>query len=158
MVVGLVDLGLPMSGNPVRKLTIVTGIVLACIGIYLLGTYNTYPEYWILSEVEQQELAGVRSAAYTYAVTCSNTKTPVLSFEDVKWELTPGSILRFPSMEGRVLELKGWFNPRDSTIYIPFTERNTFWILAHESLHAIGYIGHPATPFRTCRLMADQNP
>jgi hypothetical protein len=152
-------LDLPMNGSPVRKLTIITGIVLACIGIYLLGTYtDAYPEYWILSEVEQQELTAVRAAAYTYAVTCSNTEAPVLSFEDVKWELTPGSMLRFPPIEGRVLELKGWFNPRDSTIYTPFTERSTFWILAHESLHAIGYTGHPTPPFRTCRLMADQNP
>jgi hypothetical protein len=107
-------------------------------------------------EQEYEELSVVRLRAYEYALTCSNTTTPTLNFKDVNWVLVPGSHIMFPTLEGN-LRLKGWFNPKDSTIYIPQTEKDTFWILVHESLHAIGYMNHPDIPFRICGVMPDQN-
>jgi hypothetical protein len=142
-----------------RKFTIIIGIILTCIVVYLLGKYtDVYPEYRVLTDVEQEELTAQRIVAYNYAVACSKITTPELTFDEIVWALVPGDGLSIPTLEGKTVKLRGWFNPRDSTIYIPFTERETFWILAHESLHAIGYRNHPDIPFRTCRLMPDQNP
>ena len=143
---------------------IVAGItfVLFVVLIYLLARYTDVfkvaPEYRDLSDLETQQLLELRRNAYDYAVNCSNTENPVLKFEDITWALMPGNELRFPTTDAGTVELKGWFSPKDSVIYIPFSERETFWIHAHESMHAIGYIGHPYIPFKTCSLMADQNP
>jgi hypothetical protein len=137
-------------------------IVVVTILLYYISTrttfFDSYVEYRVLTDDELIDLTNIRRQAYSDAIACSRNSAPDLTFDDVRWELTPGNILRFPRIEGRVLELKGWFNPNDSTIYIPFTERETRWILVHESLHAIGYRGHPPHPFRTCNAMADQNP
>ena len=155
----ITDSGPPMISKLPRKFTITIGIILTCVVIYLLGTCtDVYPEYRVLTDAEQEELTAQRLTAYNFAATCSRTKTPALVFDEIVWALAPGDELSIPTLEGRTVKLRGWFNPRDSTIYIPFTERETFWILAHESLHAIGYRNHPDIPFRTCRLMPDQNP
>jgi hypothetical protein len=116
----------------------------------------TTPIYYPLSSVEMERLTSQRQAAYDYAVTCSNTMVPALKFEEIHWVLVPGDVLKIPTTDAGVVRLKGWFSIDSNTIYMPFTERNTFWIMAHESLHAIGYLGHPSRPFRTCQLMADQ--
>lgn len=136
--------------------------VLAIILVFLLARYTNIftstPSYWELSEGETQELQTLRRKAYDYAVRCSGTDNPALKFEEIQWVLIPGDRLVIPTVEGKDARLLGWFNPSDSTIYIPFTRREEYWLQAHESMHAIGYMGHPYIPFNTCSLMADQNP
>ena len=130
--------------------------------IYLLARYTdvfkVVPQYRDLSELETQQLQELRRNAYDYAVNCSETVDPALKFEEIQWVLNPGGKLVIPTLDGKSVTLLGWFNPNDSTIYIPFTRREEFWIHAHESMHAIGYEGHPYIPFKSCSLMADQNP
>ena len=137
-------------------------IVLAIIGIFLLAHYTdifkAVPAYRDLTERELVQIEKIRRDAYDYAVSCSKTSQPALKFEDIIWELTPGDKLIIPTVEGKNVVLIGWFNPRNSTIYIPFDKRELFWLHAHESMHAIGYSGHPYIPFRSCLLMVDQNP
>lgn len=146
----------------VKKVVGILLTIIGIVGIYLLARYTdvfmVVPEYRELSEEELQYVQHVREQAYDYAVNCSKTTSPALKFEEIHWILNPGDVLRIPTIDGNDVTLKGWFNPKDSTIYIPFTERETFWITAHESMHAIGYSGHPYIPFRSCNLMADQNP
>lgn len=98
----------------------------------------------------------LRKSAYDEAVACSDTKNPKLKYQDITWMVTPGNKLVFNTTEGRLV-LQGWFNPKDSVIYIPETNKEVYWILLHESLHAIGYMGHPDHPFRTCNALPEQN-
>jgi hypothetical protein len=116
----------------------------------------TTPTYYPLSTTEMERLTSQREKAYQYAVECSSTMIPALKFEEINWVLVPGNELKIPTTDAGIVRLKGWFSIDSNTIYMPFTERNTFWIMAHEALHAIGYMGHPAQPFRTCELMPDQ--
>lgn len=115
------------------------------------------PQYYELSESESQELMVKRQEAYQYAINCSGITSPKIPYDKLTWVLVPGSRLHITAIDGSIW-LKGYFSPKDSVIYIPFTERHTEWIMAHEALHAIGVIGHPRIPFETCELMADQNP
>jgi hypothetical protein len=134
----------------VKGLSIVIGIFL--IIFILLATF--------LPEEPPEEaairLAELRRSAYDEAVECSNTTNPALSYEQISWMVVPGNKLVFNTTEGKVV-LQGWFSPKDSTIYIPETNKETYWILLHESLHAIGYLGHPNHPFRTCNALPEQN-
>jgi hypothetical protein len=145
----------------IKKILLVLLLIVGIAGIYFLAKYTDAfrytPEYRQLTDSELRRVEEIRTSAYAYAVRCSGITTPALQFNEINWMLVPGNELVIPTIEGRNVKLKGWFNPRDSTIYIPFTERETFWITAHESMHAIGYLGHPHIPFRTCNLMADQN-
>lgn len=155
-------LGPPMAGKTFPRRTLIVLLLFSGILLYVLTKYTTlfdvYPDYRVLDAGEYAQLTETRRAAYNDALACSGIRNPELTFTQIRWELVPGNMIRFPVIEGRVLELRGWFNPRDSTIYIPFTERGTRWILVHESLHALGYRGHPSHPFRTCNVMTDQNP
>ena len=145
-----------------KKIIIGIVTVILVTVVYLLARYTDVfkvaPQYRDLSELETQQLQELRRNAYDYAVNCSETVDPALKFEEIQWVLNPGDKLVIPTLDGKSVTLLGWFNPRDSTIYIPFTKREEFWIHAHESMHAIGYEGHPYIPFKSCSLMADQNP
>jgi hypothetical protein len=145
-----------MTASKIRNTLI--GITLAVI-LLLLAFCSDWnkPQYYELDEIELAQIESSRKEAYQYALDCSGIKTPAIPYDKLGWILIPGDNLKVEATDGRAI-LKGYFNPTDSTIYIPFTERNTYWIMAHESLHAIGVIGHPKNPFEyPCRLMADQN-
>lgn len=131
-------------------------IIVAVFFRHQIYTYLTTPIYWELTESEIKEIDNLRKSAYDYAVSCSGTESPAVIFEEITWILVPGTILTIQATDGTA-RLKGWFDTAENVIYIPFTERSTYWIMAHEAMHAIGYIGHPRDPFYTCGLMADQN-
>jgi hypothetical protein len=133
-------------------LIILTSIILFKQQIYENLTTSTY---WELSNEEVTKLTEQRKRAYDYAVSCSGIKNPKLRFDEITWVLLPGSVIKIKTDKGTVT-FKGIFEANSNIIYMPFTERNTFWIMAHESMHAIGYIGHPYHPFKTCWLMAEQ--
>lgn len=111
------------------------------------------------NETPEQKQAGldkVREEAYYYALSCSRNKNPDLKFKQINWVVVPGSKLHIQALDGSI-DLAGYFSPNDSTIYIPETKEAVFWILAHESLHAIGYRGHDDFPFKACNLAAEQH-
>ena len=111
-----------------------------------------------LTQEELTVLTAQRKKAYDFAVQCSNTQTPELKFEDISWAILPGDKLTYKATDGTA-ELLGYFSPTDSVIYMPAAQYNTEWIMVHESLHAIGYRGHPRTPFmHPCMATASQNP
>lgn len=140
-------------------ITAIIAVILLLIVANKLG-WNK-PQYRELTPVEMEEITQMRKDAYDYAVSCSNTINPALRFEQISWVLIPGDYLDVRTIDGRI-KLKGLYNPTDSTIYLPFTERNTRWLAAHEILHAIGYLAseggvHPSFPFRSCGLLVEQN-
>lgn len=136
------------------KLLIIAVIVILLVAVIVL-TSKPYPTE--LSSNELARLDTIQREAYKEAVECSNTKTPKLKYEDIDWVIIPDSKLRINTTEGNV-NLGGYFSPNDSVIYLPYPNRDKRWILIHESLHAIGYIGHPDVPFRyPCRVMVDQH-
>jgi len=130
-----------------KKLLIVLGTLFLIWFIYTIITFKP------LTDEERQAR---RLEAYNYAVECSGTKEPKLKFEEIKWFIVPGNSITYKATDG-IAVLDGYFQISDNTIWMPSGKKDVFWIMAHESLHAIGYIGHPDHPFRTCRLMADQN-
>lgn len=130
-------------------------IIWASLKTDIFKSQETYRE---LTAEETLTINNIRRQAYDYAVECSGVKRPLLKYEQIYWALTSGSVITIEATDGTG-KFKGYFSPKDSTIYIPFMERETFWIAAHESLHALGYMGHPDVPFRTpCALMPDQRP
>lgn len=129
-------------------------LILFVVGLVLL-TSKPYPSE--LSTTELARLDTLRRAAYDMAMTCSKTTTPKLKYEEIDWVVIPDSRLRIRATDGSIT-LGGWFSPRDSIIYLPYPNRDRQWILVHESLHAIGYIGHPDIPFKyPCGVMGEQN-
>lgn len=146
-----------MTSTKIRNILI--GITLAVLLLLLAFCSDLYkPQYYDLTDSELAQINEKRKEAYDYAVECSGINSPKIPFDKLGWILMPGSELRIDAVDGRAT-LKGYFNPADSTIYMPFTERSTDWIMAHEALHAIGIIGHPKIPFEfPCQLTANQNP
>lgn len=130
-----------------KKILILLGTLFLVWFIYTMITFKP------LTDEERQER---RREAYDYAVQCSGTKNPKLKFEEIKWFIVPGNTITYKAIDGTA-RLDGYFQVNDSIIWMPSGKKDVFWIMAHESLHAIGYIGHPEDPFRKCRLMADQN-
>lgn len=136
------------------KLFIIAAIVVLLLAIMIL-TSKPYPTQLSLEELAR--LDTIQRDAYARAVECSGTKAPKLKYEDIDWVIVPDSKLRIQVTDGSI-NLGGYFSPIDSVIYLPYPNRNKRWILVHESLHAIGYIGHPDIPFRyPCGVMAEQN-
>lgn len=137
------------------------GLALIILVVWLMIQGIKEPSYaWYTSSEEEQaeyvKLITAQQYAYNQAIECSGVK-PKLQFKEIRWALMPGSVLQMHAEDGSI-RLAGFFNPTDSTIYIPFTKRFTNWILVHESLHAIGFLGHPEIPFRyPCRVLAEQN-
>lgn len=126
-------------------------IVLFIIAVILLAIFVPTET----AELDPIALDKKRREAYDFAVSCSG-RTPELKFEDITWIILPGYEIVVPTDQGKV-RLKGFYSPADSIIYMPQTEADEFWIMVHESLHAIGYRGHPRIPFKEpCRVMADQ--
>lgn len=118
---------------------------------------NTKKPYYELTSSELAEISLLRKEAHQTAQLCSG-KSAEIPFEKIDWVLIPGSTITVNAVDGKV-KLKGYYSPSDTVIYMPFTERATSWIMVHESLHSLGYIGHPDIPFKyPCRAMADQNP
>jgi hypothetical protein len=135
------------------KLILVLTAIILIVLIVIFGS-KPYPE---ITPEENTKLEVIRRRAYNDAVECSNTKQPKLKYEDIYWVVIPSSKLRVQAVDGSI-DLAGFFNPTDSAIYLPYPSRNKRWILVHESLHAIGYLGHPDFPFRQpCGVMSDQN-
>lgn len=136
--------------NKTRWLLLV-GII-AFVVIVVLGTCfdKTTPES------ELARVTQLRHDAYDYAVKCSKTETPLVKFEDITWIVMPGREMQIKAVDGTAY-LRGYYSVRDTVVYVTDAYKETFWVLAHESLHAIGYIGHPVVPFRTCGLDSDQN-
>lgn len=135
------------------KLILVLTIIILAVLIIVFGS-NPYPE---ITPEENARLEVTRRQAYNDAVKCSGTKNPKLKYEDIDWIVTPTSQLRINATDGSI-DLAGYFSPIDSVIYLPYPNRDKRWILVHESLHAIGYIGHPDVPFKyPCYVMAEQN-
>ena len=133
----------------VKMLSILIGVFLILILLTLFLPKET-------TEQSAARLFELRSSAYDAALKCSNTQNPKLKYQEIQWVVTPGNKLVFNTTDGKVV-LQGWFNPKDSTIYTPETNKEIYWILLHESLHAIGYLGHPDHPFRTCNALSEQN-
>lgn len=111
------------------------------------------------TETEEAKLARLtllRQNAYMTAMECSNTISPELQFEDIHWVVVKQNVLKFVAVDGTA-SLDGYFSQRDSVIYLPQKNEEEWWLLVHESLHAIGFRGHQNNPFRVCGVMSDQN-
>lgn len=132
-------------------------IILAVVLLVLLGLAvwfgDTASE---TEEAKQLRLRGLRKDAYMTALDCSNTVFPELAFADIDWVVFPGDELVYVAVDGKA-HLAGYFSQRDSAIYLPQKNEEEWWILVHESLHAIGFRGHRDFPFRACGVMANQN-
>ena len=133
-----------------KKLLYIILAVVSVIILYLVFRKPETPEEKVV-RIEQ-----LRREAYDFAVSCSRVKEPKLKFEDIGWIVMPGHKLAISAIDG-VIDLSGYFSPNDSTIYVPELREDTFWILAHESMHAIGFRGHPDFPFKECNLLASQH-
>jgi hypothetical protein len=114
----------------------------------------------VLTATERDEadrLDKIRHDAYDYAVACLNGKTPAVRFEDIEWVIYPSETLRLRDEYNRPIAAEGYWNAKDSTIWIVRRLANHHWTNAHEVMHAVlGINGHPPEPFRRCHLMADQ--
>ena len=136
-------------------------IILAVITVIILYIVFRKPE---TPEEKIVRIEKVRREAYDFAVKCGKVKTPKLRYEDIIWVVMPGRVMNYKATDGSI-DLLGFFSQNDSTIYVPEWKESTFWVLAHESMHAIGHIypyevgdkGHPDFPFRECNLRADQH-
>jgi hypothetical protein len=136
-------------------------VIVAVVATIIITEQNRAEDPWYPSFDDMQAdyvtLSVARKKAYEQALACSGVTTPVLAFDDINWAIIPGRLLTVEAVDGSI-KLAGFFNPTDSTIYIPYTKRSVNWILVHESLHAIGIIGHPETPFRfPCYALPEQN-
>jgi hypothetical protein len=132
-----------------KKIISVIILVVLFLVVFFLIYKGETPEAKAL-RIEKQ-----RHDAYDYAVKCSGV-TPELKYEDITWIVLPGSTIRYDAVDGSI-NLAGYYSPKDSAIYVPEVYESRFWILAHESMHAIGFRGHPDEPFRRCRLLYEQN-
>jgi hypothetical protein len=144
-----------------QKRLLIGVVVITVITILIFVNWKEPEKPWYGSFDEMQadytELFIARKKAYDQAVSCSNIVTPKLRFDQINWEVIPGRVLEIEAEDGSI-KLAGFFNPTDSTIYIPYTKRSINWILVHESLHAIGILGHPNNPFRfPCYALPEQN-
>lgn len=145
-----------MNKSLIRDISFVVIFILVIFAISICSDSRN-PSYYELSETEMIDLTHKRQEAYEYAMKCSGTVTPAVPFDKLGWALVPQSVIIIEASDGRV-SLGGFYNPTDSTIYLPFKDREEFWLLVHESLHAIGFVGHPRVPFEVpCRATADQN-
>lgn len=95
-----------------------------------------------------------RKEAYNTAVSCSDVGTPLVRFEDITWVITPGDKLIYNGIDGTI-SFMGFADTRDNTIYIPEAHATKRWIMTHEVLHLLGFIGHPDHPFKTCGVMPE---
>lgn len=102
-------------------------------------------------EMEIMEIHYMRQFAYSYAVDCSEVGTPPVTFDDITWNITPGSNFSLTSAEGELVRLLGWYDPAGKIIYIPFERRLDFNLTTHEILHAFGYT-HDDNAFTNCRV------
>lgn len=116
----------------------------------------TTPTYWEMGDRELAVLLETRERAYDFVVECSEIDAPLLEFHEIHWVLVPGNRLHIQAIDGHVT-LLGWFDPENNTIFMPFTLRHEEWIIRHELMHAIGFMGHDYRPFYTCGLMPEQN-
>ena len=106
---------------------------------------------------EIQYIESVRSRAMDYAIKCSKLTVDSTVVQSLKWAIHPRNKITIVATDGKI-DLDGFYDPHSHTIYVAYPQRVSWWILAHESLHAIGIVGHPDTPFRhPCQLMPDQN-
>lgn len=102
-----------------------------------------------------RRLASMRREAFDYAVQCSRTKS-LMSYDDITWVIVPQNSIRLRTLDG-VVELSGFASIADSTVYLTQSASEQFWLVVHESLHMLGYIGHPDHPFRTCGARPEDN-
>lgn len=139
------------------RLTNIGKIILAVVLLILLALAIWFGDS--ASETEEAKLARLtllRQDAYMTAMDCSNTTSPELRFEDIYWSVQEGDVLKYVASDG-IGYFGGYFSQRDSVIYLPSKNEEEWWVLVHESLHAIGFRGHPNFPFRVCGVMPDQN-
>lgn len=90
--------------------------------------------------------------AYASVISCAldgDSSKARLKFEEISFVVVPQRKLVFRE-DDKKLELSGWFNPADSTIYVPKVNSRVGWLLRHEFAHAVGFSGHPDFPFKTC--------
>jgi hypothetical protein len=132
-----------------RTIIIIVTLALLALLVYIL---TSEPE---TEEDKSIRLDKARREAYAYAVKCSGV-TPELQYKDITWIVIPGNKIRYNAIDGHI-DLAGYFSPSDSVIYVASLYDDTFWVLAHESMHAIGFRGHPEEPFERCKLLAKQN-
>jgi hypothetical protein len=138
--------------NVVMQNRITWVLVLGLLGLLIFGLVGVFES----PEHKQARFERYRLESYERAVACSETKNPRVKFEDIDWIITPGNSLEFVAVDGTAV-FAGWSNLADTSIYIPEQRQNQRWVLTHEVLHQLGYVGHPDHPFRTCRVMPDQN-
>tara|TARA_S200002703_G_C3767056_1_gene236114 strand:- start:397 stop:864 length:468 start_codon:yes stop_codon:yes gene_type:complete len=105
------------------------------------------------SPEQMQSIEEVRRNAFEYAKSCSGINTGI-EFEDIKWFIYPDREIRFQD-ERNYLDLAGWYDRENEAIWIAYPYRRVHWVNAHESLHALGIVGH-GVEFANCNLLLDQ--
>jgi hypothetical protein len=127
-------------------------VVLLLLGLLLYGILRR-------PETEEERVVRIdtlRHQAYDFAVSCSGTKVPRVTYDQIQWVVTPGTELVYQAVDG-VGRFAGWADTATNTIWIPESNVTKRWIAKHEILHLLGYIGHPDHPFKTCRALPEQN-
>ena len=146
------------KGRMEKILAVITIVLLMILFIRFVlrlepTDYNQLTENALNSPEEMARIEVVRRNAFNYAKSCSGIQSDV-TFEDVKWYIHPAREIRFE--EGKnYLDLAGWYDRENGSIWIAYPYRKTAWVNAHESLHALGLIGHGVEFFR-CGLLAEQ--
>ena len=147
----------------VRTISLVLLFLLLIIFLAIKTDVFRYtPEYRELTQIELTQVMSQRERAFRSALTCSGLREAPIPFDSITWILVPGRILELETIEGRTLRLLGYWNPTENVIYMPFSRRNDEWIMAHESMHALGFMAdekgvHPYEPFGRCNLLTEQN-
>ena len=138
-----------------QKLIIAAAALVVILAIIALIRTDPYPE---LDAREYAEIVELREEAYKYALNCSGVKNPAVRFEDITWVIVFNGRVEIPTSDHGIVKMDGFYNPRDTTIYTAYPMRNKLWVLTHEALHALGYVGHPEIPFSyPCGVMPNQH-
>jgi hypothetical protein len=111
---------------------------------------------------QAKSLENVRRESYEYAMACTRPDKhklthPTLKFEDIRWRVFPDSFLVLPKNDSTYRKIYGFFDDKDSTIWISKTLAHSLWANAHEVTHALGFFDHPRDPFTRCGLAIDQH-
>ena len=117
--------------------------------------YVQLTEETMNSPEEMASINELRRNAFNYAKSCSGIDSGV-NFEDIQWFIYPDREIHFED-ENNYLDLAGWYDRENKSIWIAYPYRKTRWVNSHESLHALGLVGH-GQEFVNCGLLGELLP
>lgn len=126
------------------KFLLAVGAIIGALILVLLDgrPMNIYKEHKLRKDI------------YAFVRKCSG-ETGGLTYDQVKIKITEGDRLFINASDG-VLVAAAFYNPKDSTIYLPEAHRFEPQILGHEFVHTFGVYGHDSPIFKRCMLDKEQ--